>query len=176
MPREDWLALVVVCVVSWIVPCNWEFAFPALVVVIAGIAITGLLLFSKGRSADGAEKESHWINLIAWLTSNYTRPVMVLFVAVGLVFLFAALYYLLNGVEAIENLRLPDTACWQQRVVLATRHFGQVHLYFSGVTFSSLGYGDLKPTAECRPLAMLESFLGIVVISTYIALVVKKMK
>lgn len=34
------------------------------------------------------------------------------------------------------------------------------YLYFSAVTFSTLGYGDFSPTADSRPLAALEALYG----------------
>ncbi len=34
------------------------------------------------------------------------------------------------------------------------------HLYFSAVTFSTLGYGDFQPAKEARPLAAIEAVVG----------------
>ena len=41
-------------------------------------------------------------------------------------------------------------------------------LYFSGVTFTALGYGDYSPLGWARPLAFLESFLGIFLIALFV--------
>ena len=34
------------------------------------------------------------------------------------------------------------------------------HLYFSAVTFSTLGYGDFQPVKDARPLAAIEAVVG----------------
>lgn len=41
-------------------------------------------------------------------------------------------------------------------------------LYFSGVTFTTLGYGDYSPVGGARFLAFLESFLGVLLIALFI--------
>ena len=41
-------------------------------------------------------------------------------------------------------------------------------LYFSGVTFTALGYGDYSPVGRARILAVFESFLGIFLIALFV--------
>jgi len=41
-------------------------------------------------------------------------------------------------------------------------------LYFSGVTFTALGYGDYSPEGGARFWAFLESFLGIFFIALFV--------
>jgi hypothetical protein len=44
-------------------------------------------------------------------------------------------------------------------------------LYFSIVTWTTLGYGDLKPTAACRLFAASEALLGYIAMELYLTLV-----
>ena len=82
------------------------------------------------------------------------RPArLLLATAVGIV-LFGTAQYFLNGV--------PDES------------FG-AHLYFSGITFMTIGYGDLSPEGVLpRFLAVLEGAVGISVIGMLIASWTKK--
>ncbi|WP_198263983.1 pentapeptide repeat-containing protein [sulfur-oxidizing endosymbiont of Gigantopelta aegis] len=48
-------------------------------------------------------------------------------------------------------------------------------LYFSVVTFTTLGYGDLVPVAAARPIAALEAFTGNFTIALFVVVFVKKM-
>ena len=48
--------------------------------------------------------------------------------------------------------------------------FFREFLYFSVVTFTTLGYGDFKPTEKTRPIAAVEAIVGLVLMAFLIAL------
>ncbi|MCK5893859.1 MAG: pentapeptide repeat-containing protein [Endozoicomonadaceae bacterium] len=48
-------------------------------------------------------------------------------------------------------------------------------LYFSIVTFTTLGYGDISPVGYGRAVAALEAYLGTFVLALYVVIFVKKM-
>ena len=58
---------------------------------------------------------------------------------------------------------------------------GRVHgdfldaLYFSVVTFTSLGYGDIRPVGGARLLAGIESLLGVFAISLFVFVFCRRM-
>jgi len=57
-----------------------------------------------------------------------------------------------TGTVAYET--IPPSLSWETAVTLGRS------LYFSTITFSTLGYGDLFPTGGARALATAESFIG----------------
>jgi voltage-gated potassium channel Kch len=48
-------------------------------------------------------------------------------------------------------------------------------IYFSIVTFTTLGYGDFSPVSWARPFAAIEGFVGAFMIALFILSFVKKM-
>lgn len=68
--------------------------------------------------------------------------------------LFAYIYYKF-GVEGTEGIIVGDFAS---------------SLYFSIVTWTTLGYGDLKPIDDLRLLASLEAFMGYIYMAVLIGL------
>ncbi|WP_020407472.1 ion channel [Hahella ganghwensis] len=48
-------------------------------------------------------------------------------------------------------------------------------LYFSVVTFTTLGYGDLAPIGIARGFAALEAFIGSFTLALFVVVFVKKM-
>jgi hypothetical protein len=100
--------------------------------------------------------------LRAWLVSGFLNLMwgygekprrITLAMAVGILF-FGALQYGLDGI--------PGQGFW-------------AHVYFSGITFLTIGYGDLVPVAPLpRALAMFEGVVGITVLGMLIASWTKK--
>jgi hypothetical protein len=82
-----------------------------------------------------------------WLLAGFGyRPLRVLCCAMTVVVLFGAAYWELNGVVAARDFGRPLNF-WDC-------------VYFSGTTFTTLGYGDLMPGPGARLLALAESTLG----------------
>ncbi len=89
-----------------------------------------------------------------WMWGYGEKPARItLVMAVGIVF-FGTLQYWLDGIPGAS--------------------FG-AHLYFSGITFLTIGYGDLVPVAPVpRLLAVVEGVVGITVLGMLIASWTKK--
>ena len=47
-------------------------------------------------------------------------------------------------------------------------------LYYSGITFTTIGYGDIAPVDWTRLLAVIEGVLGVVLISSFLVSLVRK--
>ena len=75
------------------------------------------------------------------------RPLRVLASATVAVLLYGVLYWASNGARFALQPK-------------ATVSFWDC-VYFSGITFTTLGYGDLMPSANARLLAMTEATIGI---------------
>jgi hypothetical protein len=88
-------------------------------------------------------------SLLMGLLSGYTeRPARVIVSSLFIIFLFAAAYYILN---------IPES------VVTPSEHVGLWDcVYFSFITFTTVGFGDLVPHAHVghRLLTALEAFTG----------------
>ena len=48
-------------------------------------------------------------------------------------------------------------------------------MYFSVVTFTTLGYGDLVPVGPSRVIAAIEAFVGSFTLALFVVVFVKKM-
>ena len=141
------------------------------------------------RRKVGDVLEITWDSLIyKWLLGYgvYARRVVV--TAVGLIFFFAFLYWLISAFWPDwghvqydkENFILPWAA---ERPVRPTPdcpvHAGtwaalRQSLYFSVITFTTVGYGDYSAAGNMQYLAALEAFLGAALIATLIAVMARK--
>jgi len=89
-----------------------------------------------------------------WLWGYGEKPRRLILATVAGMLLFGAIQYWLDG--------------------LPGHNFG-AHLYFSGITFLTIGYGDLAPVAPIpRFLAVIEGAIGLTVIGLLIASCTKK--
>jgi hypothetical protein len=97
-----------------------------------------------------------------WATAGFGyRPLRVLLTAVALVLSFAAIYYFSGGiVHATTGERIRD---WAHAV------------YFSGITFSTVGYGEYIPAPHQQLVAMLESVLGMGLMGFFVAVLVNRL-
>ena len=103
--------------------------------------------------------EKLWMTLL-WLICGYgERPLNVVICFLLTIFGFAGLYYMLH-------LEGPDGTIGHQ--------FGEA-LYFSIVTFTSLGYGDIRPVGVAKLLAGLEAVSGLFLTSLFIFVFCRKM-
>jgi hypothetical protein len=84
---------------------------------------------------------------IYWALAGFGyRPLRVLASASAVVLLYGVFYWVLNGVRFATHSGEPANF-WDC-------------VYFSGITFTTLGYGDLMPAANARLLALTEATLG----------------
>jgi hypothetical protein len=96
-----------------------------------------------------------------WLTSGFgVRPLRVFVSAVVLVLVYGLLYWAIDGV--IHSQGHPVAG------------FGDA-LYFSGVTFSTIGYGDFLPASHARLLALTEGGLDLITMSYFVVVLANRL-
>jgi len=88
-----------------------------------------------------------------------------------LVIALCALGYFLLGVHGPEGELVLQPRLGLMRNLIA---FGEC-VYFSVITFTTVGYGDVTPMGIARLLAMLEAFTGAFSISLFVVVFVRKM-
>lgn len=98
------------------------------------------------------------------------KPLRVVGFSLTLIALCACLYFLF-GVEEDGGVVGLNTSLslWEN-----LRQFGGC-LYFSVVTFTTLGYGDMTPLGIARPIAAIEAFSGSFTMALFVVVFVKKM-
>ena len=98
------------------------------------------------------------------------RPLRVVLFSMALILVCAVAYYFMgiNSASGILHFSMENT--WQQNVNI----FGNC-LYYSVVTFTTLGYGDLTPIGWSKALAACEAFAGSFTMALFVVVFVKKM-
>lgn len=90
------------------------------------------------------------------------KPQRALLWILFIIMIFASLYKIFGLIEFNDQVK--DVCFWQS-------------LYFSVVTFTTLGYGDIVPIGYAgQILVVFEVFLGIVTIALFIPLIIKKLE
>ncbi len=144
---------------------------------------------SKYKDDDGNWKNKNIINhLIYWLwhigfldkiTGYFTKPWRVFTAIPGTIFLFCLLYRLpwcsINGPN--------ETTLWENltfslkstdNIILFLEHLLKT-LYFSAITFATIGYGDFHPVGFLTMfLAAVEGIIGVLLIATFLVTLTKK--
>ena len=98
---------------------------------------------------------------LQWLTAGFGyRPMRVIATMIYIVTLYAFVYWLGGGVQrpgfAVE---LPFWKCF----------------YFSGITFATVGYGDLIPSEHMRLVALSEGFVGACMMGFFVAVLANRL-
>ncbi|MBC8064379.1 MAG: two pore domain potassium channel family protein [Chlorobia bacterium] len=98
----------------------------------------------------------HRIQLfLFWATAGFGfRPLRVIATALVVVFLYAAIFWGIGGVIASKSGETADF--WHS-------------LYFSGITFATVGYGDFIPAPHGQMLALTEGAIGAFTIAFFVA-------
>ena len=97
-------------------------------------------------------------------------PARVILFSILLILFFATLYFFSGLSFSGDSLAFDaDKDLWQNT------KFYFSSLYFSVVTFTTLGYGDLVPIGIARAFAALEAFLGSFTLALFVVVFVKKM-
>ncbi len=97
-------------------------------------------------------------------------PLRVILFSIILIIIFATLYFFSGLSFSGDTLGFnPDASLWEN----TKSYFSS--LYFSVVTFTTLGYGDLVPIGIARAFAALEAFLGSFTLALFVVVFVKKM-
>ena len=98
------------------------------------------------------------------------KPMRVIIFSVLMIVVFATLYFFAGLSFSGDSLAFSSQQSLGDN--LAT-YFSA--LYFSVVTFTTLGYGDLAPIGIARAFAALEAFLGSFTLALFVVVFVKKM-
>jgi hypothetical protein len=97
-----------------------------------------------------------------WAVAGYgLRPLRVVGTAGSIVLLFGILYWSLGGV--IDAGTKAPAGLWEC-------------LYFSGITFATVGYGDFVPAPSLRPLALLEGALGPLTMGFFVVVLANRLR
>ena len=97
-----------------------------------------------------------------WAVAGYgLRPIRVVGTAASIILLFGILYWLLGGV--VEASTRAPAGLWEC-------------IYFSGITFATVGYGDFLPTPGLRPLALLEGTLGALTMGFFVVVLANRLR
>lgn len=92
---------------------------------------------------------SKWFKTFSFFYWGYgRRPQNIIAVSIGLIVLFAFIYWLYNDLIQLNNDQSTIITFWDC-------------LYFSSTTFTALGYGDYSPHGIIRLASVFESFLGV---------------
>lgn len=112
--------------------------------------------------------------LLSWLVDLFSgygeKPLNVVLFSLGLIFICGLLYFLVGVRHGDLPLRLALERGW-----LANLKDLAGCLYFSVVTFTTLGYGDITPHGLARPIAAFEAFAGSFTMALFVVVFVKKM-
>ena len=109
----------------------------------------------KRKLATGTQKM--WLTLL-WLICGYgERPMRTFISFLVIIFAYAGIYYVDNETTKDGDLGFLES------------------LYFSVVTFTSLGYGDISPLGISRFFAASEALLGVFMISLFVVVFTRKM-
>ena len=115
-----------------------------------------------------------------WLSNFGESPWLVLAWIAGVILLWAAFYWYVDinspgtGVFECDNPKFYENifVCSE---VSSKGHHPLSNLYFSFVTFTTLGFGDFSPTVgAARALASIQALLGLFLSSLFIATFLRK--
>ncbi len=100
--------------------------------------------------------------VLYWATAGFGyRPLRIMGVAGVAVFAYAILYWMSGGVTAIDG--TPSTSFWDA-------------VYFSGITFATVGYGDFVPAPHMRLMALTEGALGLFTMSFFVVVLANRLR
>lgn len=96
-------------------------------------------------------------------------PVNVISFSLGLILVCAILFFLFGIQSADGVIALSTDLTWQQNI---SNFFSAI--YFSVVTFTTLGYGDIQPIGFSRFIATIEAFVGSFALALYVVVFMRK--
>ena len=116
--------------------------------------------------ARGRELKMPWARRLElwafWLFAGFGyRPLRVVGLAAVIIVLFGLAYWAGGGVVAPGSTE--PVGLWES-------------MYFSGITFSTVGYGDFLPTPGMRALAMVEGFVGALTMGVFVAVLANRLR
>ncbi len=129
----------------------------------------------RGNTAD----RSRWT--LAWVSNLVARygdsPWRVVYTSIGTITLFAVLYSLSGGVQLTAD--DGQNFAFSTAPAFSVPHWIEtlaVNFYFSAVTFTTLGYGDIRPSSPVSQfLASAESFFGAALLALLVAVLARRL-
>jgi len=118
------------------------------------------------QMARGRELKQPWRRRIElwlyWAVAGFGyRPLRVVGLGVAIVLCFGFLFWALNGVATAGTGQ--PAGLWES-------------IYFSGITFATVGYGDFLPQPHIRALALLEGALGALNMGFFVAVLANRLR
>lgn len=108
--------------------------------------------------------------IVDWFCGYGERPLNVVFFSLLLIGICTFVYFFLGLSANGQPLRVDLSAGLYSNFITFLEC-----LYFSVVTFTTLGYGDIVPVGPARPFAALQAFTGNFTIALFVVVFVKKM-
>lgn len=108
--------------------------------------------------------------LVDYLCGYGEKPINTVIFSMSLIFICCLLYFLFGVSHGVEVVQLNFSNSFLENL----RHLG-LTLYYSVVTFTTLGYGDITPFGITRLIAALEAFIGSFTIALFVVVFVKRM-
>ena len=112
----------------------------------------------------------HFYYMIELFSGYGERPLRVIMFSLMVIFSCAILYYFIGIQDSGQLIQYQAGQPLSQMVA----NFRDC-TYFSVVTFTTLGYGDITPVGNARILAAIEAFIGSFSIALFVVVFVKKM-
>jgi Ion channel len=125
--------------------------------------LSGRVLYAKMRHARllGVSLPARLELFFFWATSGFgVRPLRVLGLGLFFVVFFGILFWAIGGV--VQAGTRQTAGLWES-------------LYFSGVTFATIGYGDFLPVPRARSLALAEGVLGVITMSYFVVVLANRL-
>jgi tetratricopeptide (TPR) repeat protein len=99
---------------------------------------------------------------IYWATAGFGyRPFRILVTALIAILVYAILYWGTNGITFVAG--NDSTSIWDA-------------IYFSGITFTTIGYGDAVPAPHMRLIALTEGALGLFTMSFFVVVLANRLR
>lgn len=98
------------------------------------------------------------------------KPANIVVFSLFLIFACSLLYFFFGVAHGDSLIQFDSSLSAEQNI----SHFG-MSIYYSVVTFTTLGYGDVTPMGVTRFIAALEAFIGSFTIALYVVVFVKRM-
>lgn len=130
----------------------------------------------RGTISNKARSAFQWLS---WATMKYGEsPWRVAYTSLAVILLFGLVYPILGGLTVTTG--APTIGAWQPigQIPRSPDFVGEVllSLYFSVVTFTTLGYGDIQPSGTtAKLLAGVESMVGAVLIALLVAVLGRRL-
>lgn len=112
-----------------------------------------------------------WVSSFAHFIYGYgERPSYILAVALVYLAAMAAIYFVLGVAEGNRVIAFDPDAAWLDNLAA----FGNC-LYYSIITYTTVGYGDVTPLAATKPIAALEAMSGNFMMALFVVVFVRKL-